>query len=857
MQNQSNGLSSALAKSRLEQNGPNELSGQPPKSAVGLFLSQFKDLMTIILAAATLLSALLGQTGDAVSILVIVLLNALMGFIQEYRTERTMQALAALSAPQATVVRDGRPQKLPASQLVVGDLVLLSAGDKIPADGRCLSPHMATADESLLTGESIAQAKRQGDLLYMGTSLVGGRCQLQITATGMQTEMGKIAGMLSSGGERRTPLQRQLDGLGRVVALCCIFICGLVSLIGLAAGQDPLSMLLTGISLSVAAIPEGLPAIVTIVLALSVGRILKKGALIRRLHAVETLGCTRVICSDKTGTITQNKMTVKQLWWPGGSAFPTGEGYAAGKLTQPGQTIPASAQPILRRLLQCAVLANDAQLEKKGKSYHVQGEPTETALLCAAAKGGVEKAQLPQTRLSERPFDPVRKRMSVTVATPAGPTLYCKGAPDLLLEHCDRIATATGSRPLTAADKAAVRQALADMAHNALRVLGFAEGVGEREDQLVFLGLAGMLDPPRPQVKSAVESCRQAGIKPVMITGDLPDTAAAIARQVGILQPGGQVYTGSQLEQMTDAQLAALCMQASVFARVSPTHKLRIVKAYQSLGQVVAMTGDGVNDAPAVQQADIGVAMGATGTDVTKEAAGVIILDDNFATIVHAVEEGRVIYQNIRRFVRYLLTCNLGEVLSMLFSLLWGAPAVLLPIQILMVNLLTDGLPAIALGMEPPSRSVMRKPPRPAGQSLFAEGLWAVILVRGVFLGLCTSGVFYYVWRGWQNLVLARSCAFLVLVLSQLVHLFECRGRLLGLAQNPFLPAACAGSALLCFAAVYLPAGQQLFSTCAVGGALAFPVAVGIFLGPCLFLVLRLVTRPLRRALAFSKKVSA
>ncbi len=836
----------------MREQGPNQLAETQKKGAAGIFLSQFKDLMILILAAATLLSALLGQTTEAVTIIAIVLLNAVMGFVQEYRTERTLEALREMSAPEAKVFRDGRLVTLPARELVCGDLISLTAGDRIPADAvaaRCVA---VTSDESILTGESLPVTKQNGSRLYMGAVLAAGHCEATVTAVGMDTEMGKIAGMLGGQEEERTQLQLRLDQLGKFVAAACLVICFLVSLIGWFQGADPVDMVLTGISLSVAAVPEGLPAIVTIVLALSVGRILKKGAIIRRLHAVETLGSAGVICTDKTGTLTQNRMTVKELFCGGRRILVGGDGSAAqGSFSCEGRRLDPERDPLLPRMMRVAALCTEARLTRRGERYETQGDPTETALLVAAAKAGVTREGLLREMkiVGEQPFDAGRKRMSVTVRGAFGEQLLCKGAPDLLLDRCSRIAVPGGSRPMTAADRRAAAQEAARMAGGALRVIGLAEGEDPAagEQGMTFLGLAGMIDPPRPEVPLAVRQCRRAGIRPVMVTGDHRDTAAAIAREVGILRPGDEVLTGEELERMTDPELAARCRRVSVYARVSPEHKLRIVKAWKAAGKVVAMTGDGVNDAPAVRAADIGVAMGISGTDVTKEAAGVVILDDNFATIVAAVEEGRVIYQNIRSFVRYLLTCNLGEVLGMLFAMLLGLPVPLLPIQILMVNLLTDGLPAIALGMDPPSGRIMERPPRPRGEGLFAHGLLAVILLRGVLLGAGTAGAFWAVWRmSGGDLPLARSAAYLVLVLSQMVHIFECRGRGFSAAGNPYLLFSAFASAAVTLLTVYLPVLRQVFCTAPVGAAYVPVLLIGIFAGPVAFGLLRRLRRWLR-----------
>lgn len=852
MQTEAKGLSSREAARRLQNGGPNQLAETKKKGAAGIFLSQFKDLMILILAVATLLSALLGETTEAVTIIAIVLLNAVMGFLQEYRTERTLEALREMSAPEAKVFRDGRLVTLPARELVCGDLIALTAGDRIPADAVAAQCVAVTSDESILTGESLPVTKKNGSKLYMGAVVTAGHCEATVTAVGMQTEMGKIAGMLGGQKEERTQLQQRLDQLGKFVAVACLVICFLVSLIGWMQGADLVDMVLTGISLSVAAVPEGLPAIVTIVLALSVGRILKKGAIIRRLHAVETLGSAGVICTDKTGTLTQNRMTVKELFCGGKRILVGGDGEGvSGGFSSAGRYLDPKKDPILIRAMQVAAICTEARLVRRGDRYQTQGDPTETALLVAAAKAGIIREELLRQMkpVAEQPFDSGRKMMSVTVRGPFGERLLCKGAPDLLLDRCSRVAVPGGSRAMTAADRRTIAQEAARMAGGALRVIGLAEGedpsLGEKG--MTFLGLAGMIDPPRPEVPLAVRQCRRARIRPVMVTGDHRDTAAAIAREVGILRPGDEVLTGEELERMTDAELAARCRRVSVYARVSPEHKLRIVKAWKAAGKVVAMTGDGVNDAPAVRAADIGVAMGISGTDVTKEAAGVVILDDNFATIVAAVEEGRVIYQNIRSFVRYLLTCNLGEVLGMLFAMLAGLPVPLLPIQILMVNLLTDGLPAIALGMDPPSDRIMERPPRPRGEGLFAHGLMAVILVRGILLGLGTAGAFWAVWAaGGGDLTLARSAAYLVLVLSQMVHIFECRGRGFSVAGNPYLLFSALASAAITLLTVYLPMLQPVFHTAPVGPEYAPALLLAIFAGPVVFSLLRRLRRWLR-----------
>ena len=599
LQNTSAGLSEAEAKARLAKVGENRLRGKKGASVAAMFFSQFKDLMILILAAATLVSVLMGEGTEAITIIIIVLMNATMGFLQEYRTEKTLEALKELSAPTARVRRGGRELEVGARTVVPGDVLLFEAGDKVAADCTLQTGVQISCNEAMLTGESLPAAKQPGDRLYMGCIVMTGRGEGVVTATGMETEMGKIAGMMETAGEEPTPLQLKLKQLGRFVAVACVTICLAVGFLGFLQGNDFLEMLLTGISLAVAAIPEGLPAIVTITLALSVNRILRRGAVIRKLHAVETLGCAGVICTDKTGTITQNKMTVQRIWVPGRTLNVSGSGYRAqGAVEENGRPVQAARDAALGRLCEAASLCTTAHITRAKDGYDVMGDPTEVAVLVAAAKAGVTKEALLQqyTVTGENPFDAARKRMSVTVSGPGGARLLCKGAPDMLLARCTHIATPAGPRLLAPRDRADINAACARMAGEALRVLGFAESStpAAGEEKLCFLGLMGMLDPPRPEVRPAVQRCREAGIKPVMITGDYKETALAIARDVGIARAGDGVLSGTELDALSDSELAARCMRVSVYARVSPAHKLRIVRAYKAAGQVVAMTGDGV-----------------------------------------------------------------------------------------------------------------------------------------------------------------------------------------------------------------------------------------------------------------------
>lgn len=834
------GLTAQKAAYLLQQEGENRLHETQKNSVAAMFFSQFKDVMIFILAVATLVSAAMGETAEAVAIITIVLLNALMGFFQEFRTEQTLEALKKMNAPTARVIRDSAEQVVAAHTVVPGDLLVLEAGDKISADAKVIKSNSFSCDEAMLTGESMPVQKAVSNELYMGCIALTGRAYATVTKTGMKTKMGEIAGLVNEAQEAPTPLQIKLQQLGKFLAIACFIICIAVAGLGVLQGNAFLDMLLTGVSLAVAAIPEGLPAIVTITLALSMGRILRRGAVIRRLHAVETLGCAGVICTDKTGTVTQNKMTVKKIWVPGHTFDVSGDGYALkGAITEHQKPDAGQTLDKMNDLLQCGVLCATATIRRKQSSFSVTGDPTEIAVMIAAAKAGVEKQVLLRTWhiCDENPFDSVRKRMSVVVSHSNGEKkLFCKGAPDILLSCCTHIQDEKGYRLLTQNERAQIQAATDEMAKKALRVLAFAQSKtpekGEKE--LCFLGLMGMIDPPRPEVHSAVKKCRKAGIRPVMITGDAPETAYAIAQSVEIAQPGESMLTGAELEKMSDEQLRNVCMKTAVYARVSPKHKLRIVRAYQACNQVTAMTGDGVNDSPAIKEADIGVAMGITGTDVTKEASSVVLLDDNFATIVSAVEEGRVIYQNIRRFVRFLLTSNLGEVTGMLLGMLLQLPVMLLPIQILLVNLFTDGLPAIALGLEPPAKDIMQEKPRPKNEGLFAHGLGAVIAVRGILLGVCSCIAYAIVLHQSGDIVMARSACFLTVVLSQMLHIFECRGKGVSFGANPWLLAAVACSIGFTVLSIYLPQAQQLFSTCALDQPSLFVALGASFVGPIL-----------------------
>ena len=869
------GLSTKAATKLLFEYGENKLVSGKKISALKIFAGQFRDLMIMILLACTVVSVVMGETVEALAIIVIVLLNAVLGFAQEFRTEKTLEALKNMAAPNARVIRDGKTTLIPAAEIVPGDVILLAAGDKIPADARLLEVVALQCDEAMLTGESLPVDKLaaktgaaldgpgQNGFVYMGTIVTKGRGKAEAVATGMNTEMGKIAGMLHEIDEDETPLQKRLAQLGKYIAAGCLLICAIVSLAGILRGEELFDMLITGISLAVAAVPEGLPAIVTIALALAVSRILKRQALVKKLHSVETLGCANVICTDKTGTLTENKMTVRQLFTPGYNIQVEGTGHEqAGGFYSGTRRIAAANSPALKRLFDIAAECNNAEIySPKGADggrdrtlntssavWETNGEPTETALLIMAAKAGVMRGGY--VRTGEIPFDSDRKRMTVLVTDSMGRGYaFCKGAPDLLLERCKFVLTDSGVTLLTPAIKRQIIAANEEMAEKAMRVLGFAfkespAGALDAETGLVFAGLAGMIDPPRKEAYDAVARCRQAKIKTVMITGDHKATAIAIARDLGILRRHGMVLTGTELDAMQDSGLDGVIHKVSVFARVNPGHKLRIVRAFKKRGDIVAMTGDGVNDAPAVKEADIGVSMGITGTDVTKQAASIILLDDNFATLVAAVEEGRVVYSNIRKFIRYLLSCNIGEVVTMFAGMLMGLPVVLLPIQILLVNLATDGLPAMALGLEPAEDGVMEQKPRPSGESVFAGGLFATIAFRGCLIGIATLAVFTVLLKQSGSVDLARTGALVTLVMSQLVHVFECKSERrsllkINLLSNPALILAVVASGAVMVLAVYAPVMQTIFGTVALTGwqflraaayALVVPVLSSIFM---------------------------
>ncbi|AEB75836.1 calcium-translocating P-type ATPase, SERCA-type [Clostridium botulinum] len=808
------GLTSDEAKKRMKEYGPNVLEKKKRISPVKIFLEQFNDFIIWVLIAATILSAIMGEKADAITIVIIVIMNAILGFIQEYKTEKSLEALQNLAAPTSKVLRDQEVKVISAEELVPGDIVILESGDRVPADSILIEGNSLVVDESLLTGESVGVDKNcdsKNSNVYMGTVVLKGKGRVLVENTGMKTEMGKIADMLDNIETEKSPLKKKLASLGKVMVVVCIVICIVVTVMGIMRGQDKYQMFLLGVSLAVAAIPEGMPAIVTVALALGVSRMLKRNALIRKLPAVETLGCTSIICSDKTGTLTQNNMTVEKV-------------YFNDKIYDLHDNKDLNFDILKKTFVYC----NDCGYDFNQKDYEkmLLGDPTETALVKALFKKASDLKEFlkKSQRLYDIPFDSTRKMMSVIMDERGKKKCYVKGAPERVIDRCKYILVNNEILEFTDEYRRRVNKKVEEMSYNALRCIAAAykdknvvKGK-ELEEELIFVGIAGMKDPPRPEAKEAVLKCKMAGIKPVMITGDHKNTAYAIAKELRICKKEDEVITGEELDKLSEKELIKKVNHISVFARVSPKHKLSIVRAFKKRNNIVAMTGDGVNDAPAVKEADIGVSMGISGTDVTKEASSMILLDDNFTTIVSAVEEGRIIYDNIRKFIRYLLSCNLGEVLTMFLSSLFYLETPLLPIQILFINLATDGLPAIALGVDPADKDIMIRKPRDKNESVFARGLKEKIILRGSLIGVCTifaflSGKYYG-----MDLKTCRTLALCTLIMSQLIHVFECRSENhsifeIKLFTNMYLVGAVTVSICMLLSIIYTPFLQGIFHT--------------------------------------------
>ena len=803
------GLTTKEAEQRLIKYGKNVLEQHKKKSPIMLFLGQFKEVMTLILLACTGISAFMQDWVEAIVMVGIVVVNAIMGFVQEYRTEKTIEALRSMTASYAKVFRDGKIKDIKAENIVPGDVIYIKSGDIVPADGVVINSVSLMVDEAMLTGESVAVEKSElpgyDKNVYSGTLVYSGSATISVAQTGMNTKMGKISGMIQQVKEESTPLQKKLAKMGTYILLACAFICLVVTVTGIARGEDMINMLLTGISLAVAAVPEGLPAIVTISLALGVQRMAANKALVRRLPAVETLGSTTVICSDKTGTLTQNKMSVRQVY-------------------QLSEKLP----------LVCALCNNSADATEKALNEMKDAD--------------ISKMTTEYERLKEIPFDSKRKCMSVVVKHRNGECfVMTKGGADVVLAKSTHYIENGKIIKMNEAARQKFKNQNDMMAAKALRVLAGAykkieiEEVKKSPDlekSLIFTGFVGLMDPPREEVPDAVKMCKEAGIRTIMITGDHKVTAAAVAKEVNISV--GEVLTGEEIEAMNDSEFEKAVDKVNVYARVQPEHKLRIVKTLKKKKNIVAMTGDGVNDAPAIKEADIGVAMGINGTDVTREASDMVLMDDNFATIAEAVKQGRGIYDNIRKFIRYMLACNLGEVVTMFFAMLAGLPLPLYPIQILWVNLVTDGLPGIALGLDPVGEDIMKRKPVSAESGLFSGKMPFLIIFRGLLIGLCTLGAFALVNYTTGNVDAARTTAFMTLVMAQIVHSLECRSENKGLFQsgvrdNLWLLSAGAFSLLMMLSVVYVPALQGVFKTVELSvsqlGIVACFTAVGPILG--------------------------
>ncbi len=829
------GLTSEEAGRRLAATGPNEIQAAGKITPWQILFAQFKNVLVIILMIATTLSAFMGHATESIIIGVIVMFAVLLGFVQEFRAERAMEALRSLAAPTATVLRDGQKQKIPARDLVIGDIIFLHAGDRVPADARVVESHNLRAEEASLTGESTPVAKgeapvasvalaERSSMVFAGTSINYGRGTAVVCSTGMLTEFGKIASMLEAVEIGRTPLQENLDRVGSALAKAALVIVVIVTGLGILRGAPLVEMILFGIALAVAVVPEALPAVVTISLALGVQRMVKRNALVRRLPAVETLGSVSVIGSDKTGTLTRDEMTARAAF-AGGETFEiSGSGYMPrGEFTQDGKQVEPG--PALLALLRAAALSSDALLEEKEDRWRMTGDPTEGALVVAARKAGLHKPRLDQEfpRIDEIAFTSESKRMTTLHTTPDGVSAYAKGAPEVILASCTHWLTPNGDEPLSDELRGAILEAAMKMARKALRVLAVAQKSGAEkstaESGMTFLGLVGMIDPPRTEAREAIRTCRAAGIKPIMITGDHPVTAEAIARELGILEKG-RVVTGAELDGMDPGDFENQVETIEVYARVSPAHKLRVISAFQKKGYFIAMTGDGVNDAPALKKADIGIAMGITGTDVTKEAAAMMLTDDNFASIVAAVEEGRGVFGNIKKYLMYLLSSNIGEIGLMAGAAVLGLPMPLSAVQILYVNLATDGLPALALAVDPADPDAMKKPPRDPSASIFSRPVVVLMAAGGIWSTIVNLGLFAWSQSSGRSLSEAMSMSFVALVLIEFFKAYNYRSDTKSVFNRPFanrwLNLAIAWELLLLVCVIYVPFLQKGFGTFAL-----------------------------------------
>ncbi len=918
------GLGIQEANDRLRTHGPNELTEKPRPGFFKLLLDQFNNFLVIILIVAAVITLFLGEYIDAIAITIIVALNAVVGVVQESKAEKAIAALKKMAAPNVQVVRDGEQQTIPARELVVGDMVVLEAGNYVPADMRLIESINLKVEEASLTGESVPVEKNAAVVLdqdiplgdrkntvFMSTLITYGRGKGLVTGTGMHTQIGLIAEMLQSYENEPTPLQQKLEHLGKILGSICLVICGIVFIYGLfrdthlssvfdigflhyltTEKADIINLFMVAVSLAIAAVPEGLPAIVTICLALGMQQMIKRNALIRKLPAVETLGCTTVICSDKTGTLTPNKMTVLQGWVGNKRFRVSGEGYDPnGSFTLEGQPIDPARDPDIAVLLHGGVLCNDAMLEQKeddsgAKHWRIIGDPTEGAMVVAGSKGGFWRKDLEKVlpRVGEIPFDSDRKRMTTIhenkqtdceKAVAAGfdcpPIIaFVKGAPDVVLDLCGRFLKDGKPVDLTNEQRRVILEQNHSMASSALRVLGVAYrplpevtancNCDDIEKDLTFIGLMGMIDPPRPEVIEAVRLASGAGLKSVMVTGDYRDTAEAIAGEIGLLTPGGLVLTGAELDRMSEEELAAQADRVDVCCRVSPAHKTKIVDALKARGHIVAMTGDGVNDAPALKRANIGVAMGITGTDVSKESADMVLTDDNFASIVSAIEQGRIIYANIRKFVYFLLACNVGEILIVFGAMLMGFPIPLKPIQLLYLNLVSDGAPALALGMEKGEPDIMKDPPRPPKEPVINHDMAIGISVVAIVDAIAILTVFYLAMHRFPgDLDHTRTIAFVTLCTSELLRAFTARSEhnsvfSIGIFSNRWMVWATAGSFVLVLLTVYVPFLQPFFDTVFLSWDEWFFMAPFFFASPVAMELVKVYLRITRKNRPASQK---
>jgi Ca2+-transporting ATPase len=912
------GLTQAEAGKRLEEYGPNELVEKPRPDFFKMLMTQFSNFLVIILIIAAIVSLLLGEIVDAVAIMVIVILNAIVGVVQESKAEAALAALQKMAAPNAQVIRDGHQITVPSRELVPGDIVTIEAGNYIPADLRLIESINLKIEEASLTGESVPAEKDARVILdkdipigdrrnsaFMSTVVTYGRGRGIVAATGMHTQIGLIAEMLQSYEAEPTPLQKKLDQLAKILGVGCLAICCIIFVWGLirdthlstiikdglfayfsAEKRGIVNLFMTAVSLAIAAVPEGLPAVVTICLALGMQRMIKRHALIRKLPAVETLGCATVICSDKTGTLTQNEMTVVQ-GWTGRKRFEvSGEGYSPrGEFLLNNVPFNILDDQDTALLFHGASLCNDAKLEESGeadaeKTWRMVGDPTEGAMVVAAAKGGIWRADADRVlpRVMEIPFDSERKRMTTVHQVqrvlqqnrnlgfdPPEVIAFVKGAPDIVLDLCEHFVENGKAIPLSDAKKQEILTVNRGMARQALRVLAVAckpmDGVPAAcdyatiEQKLVFAGLLGMIDPPRPEVKQAVKMAHEAGLKSVMITGDHKDTAEAVAREIGMLSPMGKVYTGAEIDSMSDPELEEVIEDVSVCCRVSPQHKTRIVDAFKARGHVVAMTGDGVNDAPALKRANIGVAMGITGTDVSKETADMVLTDDNYASIVSAVEEGRVIYSNIRKFVNFLLVCNIGEILIVFLAMLFGMPVPFRPIMLLWLNLVTDGAPALALGLEKGEPDIMKRPPRPTKEPVINRDMSVGLIVVPIIDTIAILSVFSIgLERFPGDLAAAQTMAFVTLCCSELLRVYAARSEhfsvfTLGFFSNRSMQWAVMSSLFLVLITVYVPFVRTFFGTAFLGISDWIVMIPFIFMAPAAAEIVKIFLRKRHRKL--------